>query len=218
MQDRKSIMPVTSSNEISVTPQCFFNQVDAKPSNVIFLDIDGVLLKNSRGILNRDAYEDNISFIRSKLGDDYKRLGKCDLGATLLFSRDAVNNLKFLCQKSNAKIVISSNWRIDEDERKEESLAKLRGLLKLWDLNSLIIDQTPHCGWRSDEIKAWLKKNKVDNFLILDNVDHGLSENFPKNFINTGDSGLFTEHHLNDALAILGLEVYALKPSSGILG
>jgi len=206
MQDRKQ--------EISATPQCLFNKSDAKPFNVIFLDIDGVLLKNSDGYRNRKAFEENLSFIRSKLGDEYKNFDLYDLGATLRFSSDAVNNLKLLCQKTNAKIVISSNWRIDVEERREESLAKLRGLFKLWDLDSSIIDQTPHHGERAKEIKTWLDSmgKKVNSFVILDDIDSGLSASFRKNFIYTGDSNLFTERHLKNALSIFGKKIHALSP------
>lgn len=216
MQERKFDKSLGSQVKLSTTPSSLFNSEETKPNNIIFLDIDGVLLKYSAGARNREAFEKNLSFIQSKLGDSYKNLDLYDLGAALLFSEDAVNNLKLLCQKTNAKIVISSNWRIYGEERREESLAKLRGLFKLWDLDSLIIDQTPDCSNRAKEIKTWLEKmgKKVNSFVILDDVDSGFSVSFPKNFIYTGDTGLFTEHHLKDALSIFGQKIHSLSPTS----
>ena len=71
----------------------------------------------------------------------------------------------------------------------------------------MIIDQTPHKGSRYKEIKAWLDnaKDMVENFVILDDVDSGLSATFSNNFINTGDKRIFTTDHLEKALSVFGI-------------
>lgn len=217
MQDRKLDNSQASQIKLSATPSCLFSNADAKSINVVFLDIDGVLIRGGNGDRNREAFEKNESFVQSKLGDSYKKLDLYDIGAALLFSKDAIDNLKSLCQKTNAKIVISSNWRINGEERRDESLAKLRGLFKLWDLDSLIIDQTPDCHYdRVEEINKWLALmgKKVNNFVILDDIDGGLSKAFPKKFIYTGDTCLFNERHLADALSVFGQEIHALSLES----
>lgn len=193
----------------------FFNEKE-EPLNIIFLDIVYVLLEVNDGDDNSKAYEENLSFIQSKLGDKYKELDLYTIGATLNFSRYAVDNLKTLCAKANAKIVCT-DWRIKGD--KKASLEQLKSLFKLWDLDDLIIDQTPFVlnedniwhGNTALDITAWLKqtKNKLNSYVILSyDRGHGsLSEAFPNNFISTRDRCLFTEEHLEKALSLIRIQL-----------
>lgn len=52
--------------------------------------------------------------------------------------------------------------------------------------------------------------HKVANFVILDDVDSGLSEQYPKNFIYTGDTCLLTRKHLVKALSVFDKSVPGL--------
>lgn len=193
----------------------FFKSADVAPNpvnnediNIVFLDIDGVLLRSTDGHANKEAYHENLPFIQSKLGEAYKTLELYDIGATLRFSKEAVANLKSLCEKINAQIVISSAWRNPED--REKSLRRLRLLFKLWDLDQLIIDETPHLRFisnintRAAEIQAWLDRyqnGRINSYVILDDID--LSREFPNNFVHTEDRMFFSEQHLEKALSIV---------------
>ena len=199
--------------------QFFKHPKNNLPINIVFLDIDGVLLPSSDGNMNRKAFKKNLSFIQSKLGEAYKELDLYDIGATLLFSKQAVAHLKQLCKKTNAHIVISSQWRSPYD--RESSLRKLRLLFKLWDLDHLIIDETPHLMkfGRAKEIQAWLdeyKNGKISAFVILDDID--LSREFPANLVHTEDKMFFSEEHLNKALSILTPSAFHPVTSSNIQG
>ena len=189
---------------------------DNKAINVVFLDIDGVLLTNSDGDSNREAYNKNLPFIQSKLGEAYRDLDLHDIGATLLFSKDAVANLRRLCEKTDSQIVISSQWRLNSDDDRERSLKRLRLLFKLWDLDQLIIDETPHRFGRDKEIQAWLdgyETGRINSYVILDDID--LSREFPNNLVHTQDRMFFSEKHLDKALSILkSLELHPIESST----
>lgn len=190
--------PIKSSDETSVKA--------APKNNIVFLDLDGVLLFPSYSNY-AEVYIKNFTFVKSKLGEEANGLSEGNIGATLSFSQEAVANLKTLCQKTNAKIVISSNWRLNL------GIDKIRSLFKLWDLDSLLIGETTHLFDRAKEIQLWLDeanaRNEVDHFVILDDIDDGLSKQFSSNFVNTEDTKLFTKTHLNQALEILAEEYFA---------
>lgn len=196
----------------AVTP----SRADNNAINVVFLDIDGVLLTDSDGRSNREAYNKNLPFIQSKLGEAYNELDLHDIGATLLFSKDAVANLKRLCEKTDSQIVISSQWRLNSDDDRERSLRRLRLLFKLWDLDQLIIDETPHLFGRDKEIQAWLDRygnGRINSYVILDDID--LSRKFPNNLVRTQDRMFFSEKHLSKALSILKpLELHSKESST----
>lgn len=121
---------------------------------IIFLDIDGVL-----NVMSREF-------------DEYGQL----------FNPIFVNNLAYIIEKTNAKLVISSTWRYSGHNR----------MINMWKYRNLpgeIIDITPDLYKdvdRGDEIKAWLEKNidKVDNYCIIDDDDDMLTEQL-NNFVKT---------------------------------
>ncbi len=111
---------------------------------VIFLDIDGVL-----NVITKDF-------------DEY--------GA--IFQEPFVSNLKTLIDQTGAQIVISSTWRH----------SGLKAMKEMWQKRGLageVIDITPDLAeiqdnglWlgvvRGDEVKAWIDKNPVDRYVIID--------------------------------------------------
>ena len=121
---------------------------------IIFLDIDGVLNVMSR---------------------EFDEFGQ-------LFNPIFVNNLAYIIEKTNAKLVISSTWRY----------SGLKQMVNMWKYRNLpgeIIGITPDLYKdvdRGDEIKAWLEKNidKVDNYCIIDDDEDMLTEQL-NNFVKT---------------------------------
>ena len=133
---------------------------------VIFLDIDGVLNLIPQG---HDRY-----------------------GGT--FHQHLVDNLKRIIDETNAKIVISSTWR----------LSGLRVMLSMWldrNLPGEVIDITPSGYFNSDlgvsddenimrghEIQYWLSQHpEVSNYVILDD-DTDFLPNQLKNFVQTSEN------------------------------
>ena len=115
---------------------------------VIFLDCDGV-----------------INYTKWYISDAYKNL---DFSDELDIDPAVINRLNQLCEKTGAKIVISSSWKVDHyyKERLERS-----GLQN-------IIDKTPdlmftaddnYC--RGEEIDKWLFcHDDIENYIIIDDV------------------------------------------------
>ncbi len=115
---------------------------------VLFLDIDGVL--------NSKEYDAERDF------DNRQNIDKTRLVL-----------VKELVDKTHAKIVLSSSWRIhwDKDERKcDETGIELNEIFGEYGLK--IFDKTPTLNRfdRADEIQAWLSAygDRVESFVIID--------------------------------------------------
>lgn len=116
---------------------------------VIFLDIDGVL--NNSATTRRTA-STLYTFVSNSL----------------------IRNLKSIIDKTNAKVVLSSDWRYDRDDPTlNEDFLELRAELRKWGIS--FYDFTPvifNGINRGIEIDTWLKKHsEVSNFVILDDRD-----------------------------------------------
>ena len=154
--------------------------------NVIFLDIDGVLNSWQYDHLHGTVHDGNIDETRLIL-------------------------LKYLVEKSNAKIILSSSWR--KHWNKDKSLCdsigiELETLFSKYQLS--IFDKTPELANnnRAEEIKIWLNQNKdFAHFVIIDDMRFGWSE-LQAHLVNTNyriGRGL-EEKHINEAIRILNEE------------
>ena len=132
----------------------------------LFLDIDGVL--------NTGQYRDALKESGKRFFDDD--------GA--LFDPDAVSNLRSIIDKTSAKIVLTSTWRLD-------GIEAVRDMWKRRRMPSDIMGITPHSitrfadidthdewskhaiGSRGMEVNEWLRRNaKGSNaYAILDDED-----------------------------------------------
>jgi len=124
--------------------------------NIIFLDIDGVLVSSNHLLTNGRNREE--------------------------FDPQCVLYLNELLQKTEAKIVISSNWR------RIYSLHELRYLFQKNNVLDRIIGVTPFFNlttMRGDEIQAYLthSKDKISNFVIFDDEENML--NLSDHYIQT---------------------------------
>lgn len=138
---------------------------------VIFLDIDGVLNMM------------HINTGRDKYGD--------------IFHDHFVNNLRYIIDRTNAKIVISSTWR----------MSGLTIMKELWEFRNLpgeVIDITTDCPQiegvefydlveRGHEIQEWLDNNVVDNYVIIDDTSDMLKSQ-EGNFVKTSNNYAHSDH------------------------
>ena len=127
--------------------------------NYLFLDIDGVL--------NTGCYSDYLV-----------EKGLCETDADgYLFDPEAVQNLEYIIEATDAKIIITSTWRLDGDMQAlwhNRNLAgevvgvtptvqkeKAIGKIKIW------------YGHRGMEIEEWLRSNATVpyKYAILDDED-----------------------------------------------
>lgn len=122
---------------------------------VIFLDIDGVLnCRTSKSY----CHDDECGLITGIDSDKVKRLAK-------------------IVEATNAKIVLSSDWRVGWEKyyttRKPSHAKYLDNHLKKKG-NLTIFDKTPlsHGGyWRGEEILTYLRSHPdITNYVILDDI------------------------------------------------
>lgn len=126
-------------------------------NKIIFLDIDGVL----------NVYCEE----RDEFG--------------CIFHKHFEENLKWIIEETNAKIVISSTWR----------MSGLKVMQEMWKHRNLagdIIDVTPFSAFcvRGEEIQTWLDNNEVLNYVIIDDDDDMLPTQ-KSNFVKTSNN----QHH-----------------------
>ena len=111
---------------------------------VIFLDIDGVL-NNSN---TTRTTQNGCIFVSARL----------------------IKRLRHIIQETGAKVVLSSDWRIDRNEELlNADFLELKYELAKYGIR--FYDYTPvmPTGHRGSEINRWLKEhNEVENFVILD--------------------------------------------------
>jgi hypothetical protein len=150
---------------------------------VVFLDIDGVL----QPLSSQKRFDYDLDELRKDLADKYQdeeylKMDKYDLGAIYYdWLKESVELLRQLCDKTNAKIVISSSWREYSD------LSRLKKYFKIYELDSYVIDVTPILSYpleRADEVEQYLKDNQnIKKFVIFDDAFTTIFEKkFPKEF------------------------------------
>lgn len=119
---------------------------------IIFLDVDGVLTSTK---------ETPGSYLTHDL-DEYGISPKC------------LHNLKLLCKKTGAKVIISSNWRNFGTQPYGEWDGKKipNPLVKLYaELGDTIIGALPKTGFKkkAEALVQWFDENEFDGkFVVLD--------------------------------------------------
>lgn len=118
--------------------------------------------------------------------------------------------LKEIVDKTSAKIVVSSSWRMGCCRSGRESIFgnrlynKLKERLKDYSID--IYDITPSLNsgsQRGDEIRKWLSKNPTDNFIILDDDSDMCEYIDTEHFIHTTYKHGLTEELKNKAISVL---------------
>ena len=142
---------------------------------ILFLDIDGVI-NSTRTLLAFDAYPHNFD------GSDAE-----------LFDWVAVGLIRKLCEKTGAKICLSSSWRLYFSP-KECAEA----------LNLPIIDKTGDHSTRGLEINAWLADHpEVETSAIVDDFDQFL-ESQQSRFVKTDEDEGLSYRNYKELVRILG--------------
>ena len=153
---------------------------------VIFLDVDGVL--NTSKTTRRLNCCDEFTFVDTR----------------------KVLRLRDIVERTGAKLVLSSTWRLGADkdafylerEALRELVAEFRRLrCPLW------FDVTPYLprAKRWQEINAWLITHDTDDFIILDDVGEELKPFSDKLVLTNMHEGL-TKERAELAIKMLGEE------------
>ncbi len=147
---------------------------------VVFLDFDGVL--NNYGFLKQQPH----------------RMDRLDPAA--------VARLNAILERSGAKVVISSSWRI------HHSLDELRQRLCEVGFAGEVIGRTPDISWeeygdpfrgRAEEIQSWLEQHRepLESYVVLDDI---YLEDLAHVLVKTEFMAGLGDEHVEAALAILG--------------
>jgi len=160
--------------------------------NILFFDIDG--------ILNSSNY--------------FKSLGKGKVNGFNMIDESKIPYLKQIIDKTNAKIVLSSTWRILEDSNDPLCKAMYKYLIDtLAKYGLTIMDKTPIIEMnRPLEIKTWLDNQKDksqinyvsldDDFDYEDYNKYGISHCLVKTSFY-GENGGLQQEHVDKAINIL---------------
>ena len=86
------------------------------------------------------------------------------------WSKSAIKIYNKICKEYDLKPVITSTWRINHTKEQLQKIFNNQGI------EVEIYDYTPHIDQkdRGLEIKEWLSNNKVDNFVIIDDIVHNI--------------------------------------------
>jgi len=137
-----------------------------KPTSIIFLDIDGVMIGNRSSYPLNESIRNKIKELfeskKEELNSQFTEL-EWRIAASHFFSKEAVVNLENLIEKTSkvaqVAIVISSNWREDgtvEDLRER--------MFATCSFSKLIIDKTPEPEY--NYIRRKSDKNEINPTLI----------------------------------------------------
>ena len=113
---------------------------------IIFLDIDGVLRTHKSDLEHSILLNQQIP-IRV-----YDRR----------FDLKAVSNINYISYYVNTKIVVTSTWR------NNFTLEELKQIFKDRGITIEIIDKTDIGLTRGEEIREWLDRNEVTNYVVID--------------------------------------------------
>lgn len=120
---------------------------------------------------------------------------------------NAVYCLGELVRLTEAKIVITSDWRIGK--RLDQVRAKLSvhlGIIsqKVIDLTDVIYHKDKEIS-RGAEIQSWLEEHEsdIDNYVIIDDSETAALVSNQSHFVKVGDAGI-TGEVFREALRILG--------------
>lgn len=129
--------------------------------NIIFLDIDGVIVLNNHEIDLSPASEVEKQFL-----NDTK--WKWRLREIRSINPIAIGLINRLAKETGSQIVLSSDWR------KYDTIGDIESLFKFHGLGVEIIGKTPVImGPRGREIQNWLDETwlDIDKFVIIDDRD-----------------------------------------------
>ena len=158
--------------------------------NIVFLDIDGVLQPHFSNY-GFNANKKIIETLSNKYNIDYHQYDFYDVAAVYYdWDEQSICRLKYILDKTNSKIIISSNWRNNELPNKMKDLLAIQGLDSYWFADNINLDNQENSTMaknKSMEIRDSLNRYSIDNFVVLDDWQE-LLEYFPDNCVITNNA------------------------------
>ncbi len=165
--------------------------------NIVFLDIDGVLQPDYfKHRFNVD--KKIIEILSNKFNIDYYQYDFYDVAAVYCdWDEQAVARLKYILNKTNSKIIVSSDWRNNRLPNKMKDLLAIQGLDSYWFADNINLgyqENSTMAKTRSMEIKDSLNRYNIDNFVVLDDLQE-LLRYFPNNCVITHNTISIDDMH-----------------------
>lgn len=156
---------------------------------VVFLDIDGVLQPYNVPLRFDNLSIKKIDELSRKWDVDYSKYNINEISSVYYdWDELAIARLKYILKETNARIIMSSEWRSKEQLYKMRDLLRIHYLGDYWACDNVILDNGKDVVEnRALEIKNSLSKYPVDNFVILDDMK-GLEEYYPDNTVITDNT------------------------------
>ena len=126
---------------------------------------------------------------------------------------DLIKNVKKIVDKTGAKIVVSSSWRMDTIE---ETIDKMIGRPKRcprnrmlnWFIDNLYDVTHTYRGLRGQEVKDWLNEHDdIENYVIIDDDGDFLDEQL-YHFVQTNYEDGLTEVETKRAIKVLNKDFF----------
>lgn len=142
----------------------------------IFLDIDGVINPSRQ----QTQYQLDYA-LPEKLSKQLNHPSIATLNTYLVnqvyacFSKESIHLIQTLIEKYDARIVVTSSWRI------VYSLDQLQTMFDIFNLGKYVIDTTEVLSPRTKAIQEYIQKHHVTSYVILDDFD--MSSVFDYHFI-----------------------------------
>ena len=158
---------------------------------IIFLDVDGVLNSKMYKATPVEGDTDNHNYI--------------DLSRVKLVA-DIVN-------ATDAKIVLSSSWRVDWDKSDDLCGNDAKYINKCLNKYGIsIIDKTPYISLfteRRKEILIWLSNHylEVESFVVLDDMNKGWEQLADRVVVTNPNGYGLEEEHVKKAIELLNTKV-----------
>lgn len=108
------------------------------------------------------------------------------------WSKSSIQIYNQICQEYDLKPVITSTWRINHTKEQLQKIFYEQGI------EVEIYDYTPHLDQkdRGLEIKEWLNNNKVDNYVVIDDIVHNITPHVDNVIKVRNWVGLTTEEYI----------------------
>lgn len=163
--------------------------------NIIFLDIDGVLMPlGSHEYLRSDAPALKAFYVSQDAR--FESVNAYDIAAVDLdWYPRASRYIQTLAKTCDASIVLTSSWRI------HRSLDTLKLLFSLHGLDQYLLDATLDTGDKAEEIQLYLwGYPDIKRYVVIDDLD--MERSFRNHFVHVRDK-YFNEENLKEAVSIL---------------
>lgn len=164
-------------NQIAAYKKTIKSKDINKRTKALFLDIDGVMNGGSgKKMENPERFQELLSLYKDR---QYQNIELYMIDSFYRWDRKAVKRVQYLCEKMDAKIVLSSTWRLGS------SLEELKLLFDFHNLGEYLVGKTASLSeGRAEEVALYLKQNpEISQFVIIDDLYEDLFyEKYPHNF------------------------------------